>query len=147
MSDEPRDGQGRLVCQKCGQNVARIWTSHRRTEADHRITYEDGLASFTRLPQDGGVVAYCHDEYLCYSCCYSELEPGEHDEPADLQSGPIPVTDAIEERAETEPDAQLDEEASAPEEPLLFADDEETEENHWALRAGRESVAQFAWGR
>jgi hypothetical protein len=85
MSDEVKDDRGQYVCQKCGKNVARIHTLHRRSEADSRISYSGGKASFTRLPNDGDIVSYRVDEFLCFTCCYATLEPGEIDEAAQLR--------------------------------------------------------------
>jgi hypothetical protein len=95
-----KDKRGRLVCQSCGMNIARIWTSHRRTEIDHRISYQTGRPTFAELPRDGGVAAYCRDEYLCYNCCYSELESGENDESAVLDPGQKAPPSVPEERIE-----------------------------------------------
>jgi hypothetical protein len=85
MSNEVKDDRGQYVCQKCGKNVARIHTLHRRTETDSRISYEEGKARFTRLPNDGDIAAYRVDEFLCFTCCYATLEPGEIDEAAKLE--------------------------------------------------------------
>lgn len=85
MSDEVKDDRGQYVCQKCGKNVARIHTLHRRTETDSRISYNGGKASFIRLPNDGDIVSYRVDEFLCFTCCYATLEPGEIDEAAQLR--------------------------------------------------------------
>jgi hypothetical protein len=104
MGNELKDKRGRLVCQRCGKNIARIWTSHRRTETDHRITYQDGRIVFSKLPNDGGIAAYCRDEYLCFGCCYSEVEPGENDESAVLDAGQRSETRMSEERVELMPE-------------------------------------------
>ena len=102
MSEALRDKQGRFICQLCGKHIARIWTFHRRTEADHYITYRDGQVVFDKLPKDGGIAAYCRDEYLCFRCCFKECGPGEIDIPADLEPGQSPEIREPQERVEYE---------------------------------------------
>ena len=89
MNEEMKDRRGRFVCQNCGGNVARVLTFRRSTETDYRIDYEDGRAAVRKSAD--GPETYCHSEYLCFDCRYTELQLDEVDEPADFSSDEVIV--------------------------------------------------------